>query len=224
MPDQQLYPVSITEPWPRQRNRWILVALVLGFTAAVLVIGFDRKRLDPIEELHLSGCIRSNLPWFTGKQAPYDFLELTSSEGTVLARPGDATVDIESTNGLAVSADAAALGVTTITKVHRSRALTERIRPFLKSYMYRACEFTAEFYNGARGDIILNPLDQRCPYWAPADELATNTKALTLAESLFPDTNAQNQAFVQTPRKIFVHLLQYEPDPETLAVWLSLPD
>lgn len=369
MSDQELYPVSITEPWPRQRNRWILVALVLGFAATVITIGFDRKRLDPIQQFYLSGYIRSNMPWLTGKQAPYDFLELTSVKGTVLAQPGDAIVDIESPNGLAVSPDAEARGVTAIVKIHRSRALTERIRPFLKSYIYRdrslrgifplttialalvvlslfvgasadynyrrqllkglvrrgprlvdtytfnvallgitwkefflrrppsvgvsfatrlggsinewldpryprqirgrlaisprsenshialmgasgtgksvllrqflrqiqqrgdaaivydpAGEFTAEFYNEARGDTILNPLDQRCPYWTPAGELATNTEALTLAESLFPDTNAQNQFFVQAPRKIFAHLLQYEPDPETLAAWLSLPD
>jgi hypothetical protein len=28
-----------------------------------------------------------------------------------------------------------------------------------------AMDFVSEFYSPARGDLILNPLDQRCPYW-----------------------------------------------------------
>src|SRR5580704_10909524 len=30
-----------------------------------------------------------------------------------------------------------------------------------------ACEFVQRFYDASRGDIILNPLDARCPYWGP---------------------------------------------------------
>jgi len=29
------------------------------------------------------------------------------------------------------------------------------------------CEFVQEFYNEARGDVVLNPLDARCPFWSP---------------------------------------------------------
>jgi len=29
------------------------------------------------------------------------------------------------------------------------------------------CEFVQEFYNEARGDVVLNPLDGRCPFWSP---------------------------------------------------------
>jgi DNA helicase HerA-like ATPase len=32
-----------------------------------------------------------------------------------------------------------------------------------------ALEFTPEFYSPARGDLILNPLDARCPYWGLGD-------------------------------------------------------
>jgi len=36
-----------------------------------------------------------------------------------------------------------------------------------------ALEFTPEFYSPERGDLILNPLDTRCPYWDIADEVST---------------------------------------------------
>jgi len=29
------------------------------------------------------------------------------------------------------------------------------------------CEFVQEFYDEGRGDVVLNPLDARCPYWSP---------------------------------------------------------
>src|SRR5712692_2523979 len=29
------------------------------------------------------------------------------------------------------------------------------------------CEFVQEFYDEARGDVVLNPLDARCPFWSP---------------------------------------------------------
>ena len=29
------------------------------------------------------------------------------------------------------------------------------------------CEFVQEFYHEARGDVVLNPLDARCPFWSP---------------------------------------------------------
>ena len=33
-----------------------------------------------------------------------------------------------------------------------------------------ALEYTSEFYRPERGDVILNPLDVRSPYWSPGDE------------------------------------------------------
>ena len=35
----------------------------------------------------------------------------------------------------------------------------------------QACEFIERFYDAGRGDIVLNPLDRRCPYWRPSEEL-----------------------------------------------------
>ena len=34
-----------------------------------------------------------------------------------------------------------------------------------------AMDFVGEFYSPVRGDLILNPLDARCPYWGVGDEL-----------------------------------------------------
>ena len=31
-----------------------------------------------------------------------------------------------------------------------------------------ACEFVKAHYNERRGDVILNPLDERSPFWSPA--------------------------------------------------------
>jgi type IV secretory pathway TraG/TraD family ATPase VirD4 len=84
-----------------------------------------------------------------------------------------------------------------------------------------ALEYTPQFFNPARGDLILNPLDARCPYWSPSDEVAHEAEALTLAASLFPDKPRENTFFVEGPRKIFGHLLTLKPTPEQLVWWMS---
>ena len=84
-----------------------------------------------------------------------------------------------------------------------------------------ALEHTPQFFNPARGDLILNPLDVRCPYWSPSDEVMHEAEALTLATSLFPDKPNENTFFVEGPRKIFAHLLTLKPTPEELVRWMS---
>jgi len=83
-----------------------------------------------------------------------------------------------------------------------------------------ALDYTPEFYCPERGDAVLNPLDQRMPYWSPGDELRHPAEALTLASSLFPDRRNENPFFVEGPRKIFAHLLTYRPTPEQMAWWM----
>jgi type IV secretory pathway TraG/TraD family ATPase VirD4 len=83
-----------------------------------------------------------------------------------------------------------------------------------------ALDYTPEFYRPERGDAVLNPLDQRMPYWSPGDELRHPAEALTLATSLFPDRRNENQFFVEGPRKIFAHLLTYRPTPDQMAWWM----
>ena len=83
-----------------------------------------------------------------------------------------------------------------------------------------ALEYTPQFYSPERGDVILNPLDGRSPYWSPGDELRHDAEALTLATSLFPDRANENPFFTEGPRRIFAHLLTFRPTAEELALWL----
>ncbi len=87
-----------------------------------------------------------------------------------------------------------------------------------------ALEHTPQFFHPERGDLILNPLDKRCPYWSPCDEVIHEAEALTLATSLFPDRPHENTFFVDGPRKIFAHLLTLRPTPEELVWWMSHED
>jgi hypothetical protein len=51
-------------------------------------------------------------------------------------------------------------------------------------------EYVSEFYRPERGDLILNPLDERCPQWSPWSELRPQSfrmDAEALAQSLIPD-------------------------------------
>jgi hypothetical protein len=83
-----------------------------------------------------------------------------------------------------------------------------------------ALEYTPEFFSPARGDVILNPLDERMPYWSPGEEVGHEAEALTLAASLFPDRANENPFFVEGPRKIFAHLLTFKPEAEELVWWM----
>lgn len=85
-------------------------------------------------------------------------------------------------------------------------------------------DYTPYFFTPSRGDLILNPLDQRMPYWTPGDELRQGADALTLAASLFPDRHNENPFFVEAPRKIFAHLLGFHPTPQELVWWMSHPE
>jgi hypothetical protein len=74
-----------------------------------------------------------------------------------------------------------------------------------------AMEYLPQFYDPARGDVILNPLDSRCPFWTPGDEIQHPAEALALAASLFPDQEQGHRFFVDAPRKIFAYLLSLQP-------------
>jgi hypothetical protein len=88
-----------------------------------------------------------------------------------------------------------------------------------------ACEFIERFYSEARGDIVLNPLDRRCPYWGPSEELVRRAEARTIAASLFQPTNdKKGEFFVESPQKIFAHLLLDLPTPQQLVHWMSHPE
>jgi RecA/RadA recombinase len=85
-----------------------------------------------------------------------------------------------------------------------------------------ACEFIGRFYNESRGDIVLNPLDRRCPYWGPSEELVRRAEARTIAVSLFQRTiERKDEFFVDSAQKIFAHLLLELPTPDQLVQWMT---
>jgi type IV secretory pathway TraG/TraD family ATPase VirD4 len=87
-----------------------------------------------------------------------------------------------------------------------------------------ACEFIQRFYDAKRGDIVLNPLDARCPYWGPSEELRRKAEAKAIAASLYqPTSDKKGEFFTETPQKIFAHLLTFGPTPGQLVAWLSNP-
>ncbi len=87
-----------------------------------------------------------------------------------------------------------------------------------------ACEFIRRFYDAKRGDVVLNPLDDRCPYWGPSEELRRKAEAKAIAASLYQPTNdKKGEFFTETPQKIFAHLLTFGPSPQELIAWLSNP-
>jgi type IV secretory pathway TraG/TraD family ATPase VirD4 len=81
-----------------------------------------------------------------------------------------------------------------------------------------ALEYTPQFYEPGRGDVILNPVDTRMPYWSPCDEVEHEAEAEGLAAALFKDDPRTNPFFVMVPRQIFAHLLIEQPrrTPEEL--------
>jgi hypothetical protein len=88
-----------------------------------------------------------------------------------------------------------------------------------------AREYVKRFYNPDREDIILNPLDRRCPYWGPAEELRSRSEAKALAVSLFqPPQDKKGEFFIESPQKIFAFLMAYGPTPDQLVQWMSNPE
>ena len=84
-------------------------------------------------------------------------------------------------------------------------------------------EYTPRFYKPERGDVILNPFDQRMPFWSICDEVRTPAEALAVGACLFPDRHNLDPFLAETPRKIFAHLLAHNPTPQQLIQWMSDP-
>ena len=86
-------------------------------------------------------------------------------------------------------------------------------------------EYLKEFYNGARGDIVLNPKDERCPYWAIGEEADDEAQATAIANGLFPDKPTEQEFFLTHTRAIFAYLLaNYKPTVTELGHWMAHPE
>jgi hypothetical protein len=91
-----------------------------------------------------------------------------------------------------------------------------------------AGEFTERHFNPGC-DLILNPLDERCPYWSPSGEIegegdTSGPQRQFIAESFFPDhphASPSNQFFVNAARSIFARMLAFNPTPDELIKMLA---
>jgi len=59
----------------------------------------------------------------------------------------------------------------------------------------RHSKYTPQFYEPSRGDVILNAVDARMPYWSPCDEVQHEAEAEGLAAALFKDDPRTNPFF-----------------------------
>jgi hypothetical protein len=86
-----------------------------------------------------------------------------------------------------------------------------------------AMDFVGEFYDPSRGDLILNPLDQRCPYWSLGNELDRPETGTTIAAAFLPEKEYEKAYFTDGPRRILAHLLKRRPQPRDILRWMADP-
>jgi hypothetical protein len=86
-----------------------------------------------------------------------------------------------------------------------------------------ALEYVTRFYSPERGDIILNPLDVRAPYWSPGEEVQHDAEALTMAHALFHDAPNETPFFLDSVRKLFAHLLRAASGSRSSSLLLATP-
>jgi type IV secretory pathway TraG/TraD family ATPase VirD4 len=86
-----------------------------------------------------------------------------------------------------------------------------------------AMDFLGEFYDPKRGDLILNPLDQRCPYWGLGNEIDRPETATTIAAAMLPEKEYEKAFFTDAPRRVLAHLLRNKPQPRDILRMMADP-
>ena len=86
-----------------------------------------------------------------------------------------------------------------------------------------AMDFVGEFYSPARGDLILNPIDARCPYWGLGDEIEREETATAIAAAFLPEKEYEKEFFTDGPRRVLAHLLKKKPQPRDILKWMAEP-
>ena len=96
-------------------------------------------------------------------------------------------------------------------------------RPATKAVIYDVTgEFVERFYDKERGDIILNPFDERCASWSIYDDLRSEVDYTTLAEYFVEQSkNDANPVFGQAARLLLsdvLKIIQFESGmPKTMG-------
>lgn len=88
-------------------------------------------------------------------------------------------------------------------------------------------EFVEEFYQPERGDVILNPLDARFPFWSPGFEVeeGDEAQAMMLGDSLYPVQPGDQPFFKKQAAGLFAFLVAYyRPTGRELGAWLANDD
>jgi type IV secretory pathway TraG/TraD family ATPase VirD4 len=87
-------------------------------------------------------------------------------------------------------------------------------------------EFVGELYD-PETDVILNPFDERCPAWNPADEVVAEGEAMALSEAVFPDRyrgRSEEPFFIQGARRVYQALLERKPGVGEMWEWIATAD
>lgn len=88
-------------------------------------------------------------------------------------------------------------------------------------------EFLPRYFNEERGDLVLNPKDERCPYWHIGREASDEADAIAVARSLFPQPSPDSTSkfFHGHTVGIFSYLLAYfHPAVNELGYWMAHPE
>ncbi|MBS1813868.1 MAG: type IV secretion system DNA-binding domain-containing protein [Acidobacteria bacterium] len=86
-----------------------------------------------------------------------------------------------------------------------------------------AMDFVGEFYKPERGDLVLNPLDSRCPSWNLSDEVDELETATTIAAAMLPEKEYEKDFFTAAPRRVLAQLLRYRPHVHQLLKSMTDP-
>ncbi|WP_255424323.1 type IV secretion system DNA-binding domain-containing protein [Acidipila sp. EB88] len=87
-----------------------------------------------------------------------------------------------------------------------------------------ACEFVQEFYRPERGDYILNPLDERCPFWDLSGDRDGYGVEDAIAAAMLPEKPFDNGFFTDAPRRVLAALLRRRSSVQDLLAWMSDPE
>jgi hypothetical protein len=92
-------------------------------------------------------------------------------------------------------------------------------------------EFIQEFYDEGRGDVVLNPLDARCPFWTPwlefrEESFTMDTEAMAASLVRGDTRNKTEEFFRDSARTLIEAIFEKATDrqhPGSIADFLALP-